>query len=84
LNLIAQPKNNPEKISGNGYTIMINDSKIITISSLNLSTNNTPISKINSLKVIDIRYQITLLAVIVIICVVIASYFIVKRYRNED
>jgi prepilin-type N-terminal cleavage/methylation domain-containing protein len=84
LNIIANPQNNPEKLSGNGYTVKVDKQNKISIRSINLTTNNTPISTLNNLKVVDTRYQIIILTLIITICVIIAIYFIVKRYKNRD
>ncbi len=84
VNLLIQPKNNPEKLSGNGYTIKINENNRVTIRSINFSTNNSPIQIINNVRIIDTRLQVVILATIVVICFVIAIYFIVKRYRNRS
>ncbi len=84
LNIISNPQNDPEKLNGNGYTIKIDENNKISIKSINLTTNNAPISTINHLKVVDIRYQIIILILIIIMCVVVAIYFVVKRYKNKS
>jgi prepilin-type N-terminal cleavage/methylation domain-containing protein len=84
LNIISNPQNNPEKLGGNGYTIRVDEHNIVSIKSINLTTNNTPISTINHLKVVDTRYQIIIFILIIIICVIITTYFIIKRYKNKS
>jgi len=82
LNLLSQSKDTAEELSGNGYTIKIDPGHKIVLRSINLTSNNSPTSLFNNLRIIDIKYQIALLVSGILICLTLVVYFILKSYKR--
>ena len=84
LNLISKPENSPEILSGNGYTVKVDENLNIEIKSINLTSNNSPESTLNNLKIVDTSYQIILLLALALIILVLTIYFVIRTYRTRD